>query len=92
MFEAWAELSRKVADNLKALDRLVLARVVLAGIWFYRVFLSWLFRGTCRFVPSCSAYSAEAVERYGAIQGIWKTVRRLGRCHPFSPGGFDPVP
>ena len=92
MFEGWAELWRKAAAILEALDRLVLARVVLAGIWLYRLSLSWLFRGTCRFVPSCSAYSAEAVARYGAIQGIWMTVRRLGRCHPFSPGGFDPVP
>ena len=92
MFEGWAEPSRKAGASLKALDRLVLARVLLAGIWLYRVLLSWLFRGTCRFVPSCSAYSAEAVARHGAVRGIWMTIRRLGRCHPFSPGGFDPVP
>lgn len=92
MFEEWAEPSAKARRILGAFDRLVLARVVLAGIWLYRVCLSWLFRGTCRFVPSCSAYSEEAVARYGTIQGIWMTVRRLGRCHPFNPGGFDPVP
>ena len=92
MSEGWVELSRKTGAILEDLDRLVLARAVLAGIWLYRVSLSWLFRGACRFVPSCSAYSAEAVARYGAIQGIWMMVRRLGRCHPFSPGGFDPVP
>ncbi len=92
MFEGWAEPWRKAGASLKALDRLVLARVLLAGIWLYRVLLSWLFRGTCRFVPSCSAYSAEAVARHGAVRGIWMTIRRLGRCHPFSPGGFDPVP
>ena len=92
MFEGWAELSKKAGRVLEALDRGLLARVFLVGIWLYRVSLSWLFRGACRFVPSCSAYSAEAVSRYGAVQGIWMTLRRLGRCHPFNAGGFDPVP
>ena len=47
---------------------------------------------TCRFTPSCSQYTLEAVEKYGLIKGSWMGLKRIGRCHPFSPGGHDPVP
>jgi putative membrane protein insertion efficiency factor len=92
MYAEWAGLSKRVTSVLKILDRFVLARLVLALVWLYRGLLSWLFRGSCRFVPSCSAYAAEAVARHGASRGLCMTVARLARCHPFSPGGFDPVP
>jgi putative membrane protein insertion efficiency factor len=47
---------------------------------------------SCRFYPSCSAYAVQALERHGALRGSWLALRRLGRCHPFHPGGLDPVP
>jgi putative membrane protein insertion efficiency factor len=69
------------------------ARVGLMALRFYKAYLSLLFAGNCRFVPSCSQYSYEAVERFGLARGSWLTLRRLLRCHPFSGKfGFDPVP
>ncbi len=69
------------------------ARVGLMALRFYKAYLSILFAGQCRFVPSCSQYSYEAVERFGLARGSWLTLRRLLRCHPFSGKfGFDPVP
>ncbi|GGO30355.1 hypothetical protein GCM10010116_60770 [Microbispora rosea subsp. aerata] len=68
------------------------ARVLLALIRFYRAFISPMLGPRCRFEPSCSAYGLEAVTVHGAVRGVWLTVRRIARCHPFHPGGFDPVP
>jgi len=47
---------------------------------------------SCRFTPSCSQYGVEAIQKYGALKGGWLTLKRIGRCHPFNPGGYDPVP
>lgn len=61
-------------------------------ILLYRVTLSPFVGGQCRFEPTCSRYSLGAFRRYGPVRGLWLTARRVGRCHPFSKGGYDPVP
>jgi len=68
------------------------ARGALVLIRVYKVLLSPLFTGSCRFVPSCSEYTAEAIRRYGLLKGCWLGVKRLGRCHPLCEAGYDPVP
>ena len=60
--------------------------------WLYKTTLSWMFVGACRFSPTCSDYALQATERYGWIRGGWLALRRIIRCHPYNPGGFDPVP
>ena len=65
---------------------------VLAVIWVYQKTLSPLLPTSCRFYPSCSHYSQEAVEKYGVVKGVWLGVKRLGRCRPLGCQGFDPVP
>lgn len=68
------------------------ARLLVRLISAYRRWISPLLGQRCRFAPSCSAYAAEAVAAHGALRGGWLAVRRIGRCHPFNPGGHDPVP
>lgn len=68
------------------------AWLLMQPIKAYRVVLSPLLGPSCRFVPSCSAYALEALQVHGALRGSWLAVRRIGRCHPFRPGGYDPVP
>jgi len=58
----------------------------------YQLVLSPLLGPRCRFYPSCSHYAIEAIESHGALRGSWLSAKRICRCHPFNPGGFDPVP
>jgi putative membrane protein insertion efficiency factor len=70
----------------------MMAKILLFSIRAYRASLSFMFAGQCRYVPSCSAYAEEAINRYGAWCGAWLALKRLARCHPFHAGGIDPVP
>jgi putative membrane protein insertion efficiency factor len=65
---------------------------VIAFLRGYKLFLSPLLPPMCRFEPTCSVYTMQAVEKYGVVRGTWLGVRRLSRCHVFNPGGWDPVP
>ncbi len=65
---------------------------VLFLLGAYKRFLSPLLPPMCRFDPTCSVYTMHAVQKYGALRGSWLGARRLARCHPFNPGGWDPVP
>lgn len=70
----------------------MLGRLLIGMVRFYRVAVSPLTPPSCRYVPTCSAYAIEAIERHGAGTGSWLTLRRIGRCHPWGGHGYDPVP
>ena len=65
--------------------------IFLQPIRFYRRFISPLLPPSCRFYPTCSQYALQALKRYGTLKGCWLTIKRLSRCHPYHPGGFDPL-
>ncbi|HXR77895.1 MAG TPA: membrane protein insertion efficiency factor YidD [Bryobacteraceae bacterium] len=66
-------------------------RAIVMLLRGYKRFVSPLLPSACRFYPTCSEYMMEAVEKYGVARGVWMGVRRIGRCHPFHSGGYDPV-
>jgi putative membrane protein insertion efficiency factor len=65
---------------------------LVMAIRAYQLAISPMLGNRCRFYPSCSDYSMEALQRHGVFRGLWLAVRRIGRCHPWHPGGYDPVP
>ena len=70
-------------------------RAARVGIWlvrFYQRVISPLTPAACRYQPTCSQYTLEAIQKYGLLRGSWMGARRIARCHPFHPGGHDPVP
>ncbi len=69
-----------------------MSRFLLALIHIYRYSLSPLLGPNCRFFPSCSDYALQAIDKHGAGYGSWLALKRIARCHPWHPGGFDPVP
>ena len=86
-------LSRPVVVRVLSRAITVLPRTALILlVRAYQVALSPLLPASCRYYPSCSTYAIEALERHGALRGGWLTLRRLARCNPFRPGGYDPVP
>lgn len=70
----------------------MLSKLIIAMVWVYRHTLSWLLGGHCRYNPSCSQYMIDAVNKYGAIRGAWRGIKRVCRCHPFSKHPYhDPA-
>ncbi len=73
----------------------MMKKILIALVKFYRSQISPLTPPSCRFIPTCSQYALEALEKYGALKGTWLTIKRLSRCHPFHRGEhdfYDPVP
>ena len=66
--------------------------VLLLLVRAYQYALRPLLGANCRFYPTCSEYASDAIERHGALKGLWLAVRRIARCHPYHPGGYDPLP
>jgi hypothetical protein len=96
MAEEWVSQARAGArtavGSLRQVARAVGAFLLLAAIHAYRLLVSPGLGPCCRYEPSCSAYATEAVVVHGPWRGAWLAARRLLRCHPLHPGGFDPVP
>ena len=76
----------------RASPRAMMRTLLILLVRGYQVSLGPLLPAACRYYPSCSAYAIEALDRHGAWRGGWLALRRIGRCHPFRPGGYDPVP
>ncbi len=77
---------------LRSLPARLASHLIVAMVCGYRVILAPLLVGHCKYVPSCSEYMIQAVREWGALSGGWLGLKRVGRCHPFGPGGIDPVP
>ena len=73
-------------------SRLLLRKLFLLPVYFYRVFISPLTPPSCRYTPTCSQYMVEAVLKYGIFKGTWLGIKRILRCHPWGGSGYDPVP
>ncbi|MHC1703387.1 MAG: membrane protein insertion efficiency factor YidD [Tenuifilaceae bacterium] len=69
-----------------------LAYIPIVLVKIYQIFVSPFFPNSCRFIPTCSSYSIEALKKHGIIKGLWLTIRRISRCHPWGDHGYDPVP
>ena len=85
-----SEVHKHVASTRQ--HRSVSVWLLRGPIRFYQLAVSPVMPAACRYYPSCSNYAIEAIDKYGAMKGGWMAVRRILRCHPFRPGGFDPVP
>jgi putative membrane protein insertion efficiency factor len=70
---------------------IIMSRLLIAFVLLYRATLARVMGGHCRYHPTCSQYAIDAIEKYGAIKGGWKAVRRIARCHPWGGSGYDPA-
>lgn len=85
-------MNRSLSSTVIHVVTVVPRTVLIMLVRVYQIVLSPLLPASCRYYPSCSTYAVEALERHGALRGGWLTLRRLARCNPFRPGGYDPVP
>lgn len=69
-----------------------MTRVLLLLIKAYQFLISPMLGPSCRFTPTCSEYAVQALKKYGALKGVWLSIKRVGRCHPWHDGGYDPLP
>lgn len=69
-----------------------MTRMLLLLIKAYQLLISPMLGPSCRFTPTCSEYAAQALKKYGALKGVWLSIKRVGRCHPWHDGGYDPLP
>jgi putative membrane protein insertion efficiency factor len=83
--------SKSIVARSAAVATQLPAQIMRLTLWCYQTALSPFLGPCCRFAPSCSSYASEALQRHGLLRGGWMAVRRLLRCHPFHPGGWDPV-
>jgi uncharacterized protein len=81
-----------MAGGIIGLARRAPRQLLILAVRGYQVGISPLLPASCRYFPTCSAYAVEALQRHGAARGSWLAVRRILRCHPFTAGGYDPVP
>ena len=83
-------MKSKIETFIRKINSL-LAKGCVSLVRFYQKYISPLKGPTCRFYPTCSQYSIEAFKKYGFFKGLWLTVKRVSKCHPFHPGGYDPL-
>ncbi len=88
----FADTNHALYSLASSIDLWIMSQILIFLIKVYQWCLSPFFGGQCRFYPSCSVYASEAIDTHGALRGGWLAIRRLLRCHPWHPGGVDPVP
>ncbi|MEX0885425.1 MAG: membrane protein insertion efficiency factor YidD [Phycisphaeraceae bacterium] len=83
--------SHQDATGAPPANTTMLARLLINLVHFYRATLGHVIGGHCRYLPTCSQYMIDAIERYGAVRGLWKGLKRIARCHPWGGSGYDPA-
>lgn len=89
---AYREVTLEAYSRRAQMRQALLDRLMIGAIRFYQLAISPALPPSCRFYPTCSEYTLQAIAKYGALKGLWLGVKRIARCHPFHPGGYDPVP